>query len=381
MSLDDILLQPTVIDEGSTGIEHEQVEDESVVIHEPFDPSKIRVIPKTFTIDLILNRIRQNVLDLAPDFQRGDDIWNEQTQSRLIESILIRIPIPAFYVDATDDDHWLIVDGLQRITSLKKFILDEELQLTGLEFLHELEGRSYSELNAAFQRRIMETQLIVYLIESGTPAKVKFNIFRRINTGGLPLSSQEIRHALNQGPATILLKELGESEGFLRATARGISDKRMAARECVLRFLAFTLTPYQEYPKSGDLDGFLNDTMFRLNKMSEDDLEALRARFEQTMVMAYCLFGDDAFRKRYRPGDSRNPINKALFEAWSVNLATLNPDEEKLLVERKDMLQRRFMSLMNNTDFSEAISQGTGDVNKVAKRFGEIENLVREVLS
>lgn len=105
---------------------------------EPFDPTQIRVKTKPMTMDLLLKRIKHDEIDLAPDFQRQSDIWTTKAKSRLIESLLIRIPLPAFYIDATDDDKWIIIDGLQRIHTFKKFILDKELTLTDLQYLKDL---------------------------------------------------------------------------------------------------------------------------------------------------------------------------------------------------------------------------------------------------
>jgi len=367
-------------DDGSTGVE---VEDTSsgTVITEPFNPTLIRVNPIPMNIDLLLRRIAQKALDLSPGFQRKGGIWTKEAQSRLIESTLVRIPISTIYVDATDEDRWLIVDGLQRLTALKRFVIDGELRLCGLEFLTQFNGAAYSDLPLRLKRRILETQIFVYAIQEGTPPDVKFNIFKRINTGGLPLSAQEIRHALNQGKATDFLGRIAGSREFLEAVARGISDKRMAAQECVLRFAAFTLTPYAAYLMS-DLDGFLNEAMARMNRMPDSEIAGLEDRFLRAMDAARDLFGRDAFRKKYRAGETeRYPINKALFEAWSVNLGRLSNDQIQVLTQRREALMERFIALMNQQDFNEAVSQGTGDVSKVAKRFGEIERIIREVLA
>ncbi len=365
------------IDDG-TGIENEKIEDE-VGLAEPFNPALIRISTKYMTIDLLLSRIDNEELILSPDFQRNV-VWNEGAQSRLIESTLIRLPLPAFYMDATDDNKWLVVDGLQRLTSLRRFVSTKELKLSGLEFLGpQCDGKTYDKLSPPLQRRIKETQVIVYLVEKGTPPSVKFNIFKRINTGGLPLSAQEIRHALNQGPVTNYLRELAISAEFQKATDNGIRDLRMGDREIVLRFLAFVITPYTEY-KIPDLDSFLNDKMAKINAMTEPQRQALCQRFFRAMNAAYDIFEKDAFRKRYSQTGRRLYINKALVEAWSVNLDKLDDQQLELLKERKEMVKDKFIELMNQREFDSAISQGTGNIRKVSYRFFAIEQLIDQVL-
>lgn len=368
-----------VIVDNGTGVEVEDTSSEENIT-EPFDPALIRVDTRPMTIDLLRLRIEYQELDLAPGFQRKGGIWKDDAQSRLIESMLIRIPLPAFYMDATNDERWLVVDGLQRLTTLKRFMIVKDLRLSGLEFLTSLNGKTYDELPRNYQRRIAETQVTVYLIEKGTPDEVKFNIFKRINTGGLPLSAQEIRHALNQGEATKLLAQLAESIVFKSAVDNGIRDDRMADRECVLRYLAFTIAPYTTFTK--DFDSFLNKAMADINKMSDEEREHLRRQFERTMVIAWDIFGTDAFRKRYSERASRQPINKPLFESWSVNLSQLSDAQVQILKERKELLRKNFIALMNNPDrkFNEAISLATGDPKKVRLRFEVIEQLIKDVL-
>jgi uncharacterized protein with ParB-like and HNH nuclease domain len=283
-------------------------------------------------------------------------------------------------MDATDEEKWLVVDGLQRLTTLRRFIIEKQLRLHSLEFLTEYEGMRFDDLPRSLQRRIEETQITVYLIEKGTPPEVKFNIFKRINTGGLPLSSQEIRHALNQGKATDFLAELSQTTEFKQATDNGIKDERMADRECVLRFLAFILTSYAEY-KVQDFDKFLNEAMVKLNQSNETTLTVLREQFLRSMKAAYEIFDKYAFRKRYKLEGNRSPINKPLFEAWSVNFCQLSDEKIQMLIERKDLLIGKFIVLMNDRDFDNAISQGTADVRKVRTRFEKIRDLIVEVLN
>ncbi len=375
--------QPMPIDDGSTGIETE--DPSSSIITEPFDPTQIRVSTRPITIDLVLKRIKANALDLSSNpqrsgFQRMGNIWTNGAQSRLIESLLIQIPLPAFYIDATDEDYWIVVDGLQRLTALKRFIIEQKLKLSGLEFLTDLHGKVFDELSPRFQRRIEETQITINIIEQGTPSNTKFNIFKRINTGGLPLSSQEIRHALNQGQATQLLTYLAESKEFLSATDNSIKDIRRADQECVLRFIAFTLVPHTGY-KTEDFDSFLNDTMGRMNKMKEIELKVLTPMFIQAMVAAHKIFGTEAFRKKDSHSGKRYPINKALFEAWAVNLGRLDKHQISVLIERREMLIDKFIDLVKDGDFNDAISSGTKTIKKVNLRFSKIEGIIQEVLS
>ncbi len=367
------------LDEG-VGIEHEITNDGKPGEVEPFDPTLISIITRPVTVDIILNRIEEDEIDLQPEFQREAGIWNDARKSRLIESMLLRIPLPAFYIDASDDDRWLVIDGLQRLTTINSFMVSKDLALRDLEFWQEYNGKKFDDLPRRLQRRLEETQLMLYLVQRGTPHKVKFNIFRRINTGGMPLSGQEIRHALNQGASTSLLEKLAKSEEFQMAVTGSVSPKRMTDRECVLRFLAFKLCSPYDYSSRGDLDTFLNDRMRQINELGMDDLELLEHDFKRAMVAAGRIFKDRAFRK-YPLELRRSPVSKALFEAWSVNLAKLDDGQLESLVDRSGRLLEMFTDLMYDTEFMNAISYGTGDSRRIHYRFKRIEEIIKETLS
>ena len=371
--------QLLLVDQENIELDGSDTSSSSSTIMQPFDPSEIRVETKNTQMDALIKRMTNNEIDLAPDFQRDDGVWTSQTQSRLIESMLIKIPLPAFYMDATDDNKWLVVDGLQRLTTIKKFVVDKEMSLVGMEFLVELNGKHFNELPRNFQRRIEETDIVVYQIQPGTPNRVKFDIFKRINTGGSPLRAQEIRHALNQGKITKVLKKLVDADEFQQATDHGIASKRMDDRECVLRFLAFFISPPEKY-STDSFDRFLNEAMAEANKMTDAQLNEIANNFLKAMESAENIFAKDAFRKRFAIEQGRHPINKALFEAWSVNLALLNKEEIKRAVQRKEQVCQKFMKLMNNPDFVEAVSQGTGSIKRVKFRFKSIQELLKEVV-
>lgn len=361
-----------------TDVEGEEGAD--VVIH-PYDPSKNNIATKLLTLDLLIRRLRHGEIDLMPDFQRKGNLWDDQRMSRLIESLLIRLPLPVFYFDASDDARWLVVDGLQRLSTIQRFVVEDALQLENLEYLKMYEGRKFTDLPRDMQRRIEETQITAHLIEPGTPIEVKYNIFRRINTGGLVLTAQEIRHALNPGKVAKFLADMAESELFKRVTGGGIPAARMLDQEFVLRFAAFFLHPYAEYTVA-NMDSFLTVQMRDMNKASDAKLRDLRRAFDQAMRAAQEIFGEHAFRKRFKLEERRKPINKALFEAWSVALAKLTREQSALLVQRKGDVCLEFIRLMNSdNEFVQAITQGTGDPRRVRKRFESIEVVVRTVLN
>jgi Protein of unknown function DUF262 len=341
-----------------------------------YNPEKINIATKEPTIEQLLRRVGEDALDLAPDFQRHANLWKDENKSRLIESIMIRIPIPAFYIDGSNEDRWLVVDGLQRLSALKQFVLDKTLRLTGLEYLTSLEGKVYDEIDRRYQRRLEETQLTVYIIEKGTPPEVKFNIFKRINTGGLSLSPQELRHALNPGKSGHFLTELASSNEFKEIV--GISDTkimRMVDREFVLGFLAFSMTSDRSYPSKGR-NLFLIQAMALINQFSDREFDDTRAKFKRALIANQKIFGKNAFRKT--PKARKTPINQSLFESWMTIISNLVDDEIEMLVERKRKIIELFSNQMEtDSKFSKSISQ-VADL--VEYRFEIIDAIVKEVL-
>jgi hypothetical protein len=364
-------------DYRSEGVEEES-EDESLQIDSPFDPEKIRVRTKAALVEAVVRRIERKEIDLAPPFQRLAGIWKAKQKSRLIESLMLRIPLPVFYVAADQQDNWTVVDGLQRMTTIKEYF-GNQFSLSGLTYLAQLTNLTYCDLPRSMQRRIDETELVIHIIEPGTPDEVMFNIFRRINTGGSPLNGQEIRHAMHKGPARDYLRCLAESDDFLEATCRSVSPDRMADRECVLRFLAFRLISRKYY--MNELDGFLSAAMLKINELSEQQRETLAVDFHRSMAASSAIFGNDAFRKPRHSGGARSPINKALFEAWGVALADCSDEELNRLGNMHDDVEKAFRNLVNSDPFFvTSISASTGDTRRVQKRFDAVESIIKQCL-
>ncbi len=350
------------------------------LMDQPFNPADINIKRDTLNLDNLIKRLRNDEIDLAPEFQRSMNLWENDKQSQLIESILIRFPLPAFYFDGTNDDRWLVVDGLQRISTIYNFVVKKTLRLTGLEFLNKLEGKSFDDLPRPYQRQIEEASIIAYIINPGTPPEVKFNIFKRINTGGLILTPQEIRHALNQGPPAQFVKKLADLQAFKTATQGVVSPLRMEDRDFVTRFLAFYLNKPEDYKP--DLDTFLNAAMGSLHVLTESKKAQIEADFTGAMILAHQIFDHYAFRKLYSMYERRKPISKAVFDVWSVSLAKLTQAERETLKSRQGKVVTAFMKLMNTDNrFEASVSTSTSNKDKVVYRFRSVQQLIQSILT
>lgn len=363
-------------------VEEENLEgnNPSAVITKPFNPNEIDVDISTVNLGSLIEQLENDEIELQPDFQRAADVWDGVKKSRLIESILLGLPLPSFYFSEDPVSQKLsVIDGLQRICAIRDFVLEKEepLKLQNLQFLKNFEGMTYSQLARPEIKRIKSLKITMNTLRKGTPLDVKYIIFQRVNTAGEPLTPQEMRHALNQGVAASFIKELSEMESFKKATNYSLKKKRMQDRDFVNRFVAFFIG-YQEY--SGDLDMFLNDKMGELNKMTPDERNNIKIAFDKSMKCCYRIFKDDTFRRRYDIADKRKPISKSVYDTLSVNIAWLSDEERTLLLDRADKFKSGMVNLFNNDKFNSSISTGTGQKYNVNIRFSYVNSLIKETL-
>lgn len=351
------------------------------VITKPFNPNEIDVDISTVNLGSLIDQLENDEIDLQPDFQRATDVWDNVKKSRLIESILLGLPLPSFYFSEDPVSQKLsIIDGLQRICAIRDFVLKKEdpLKLEGLQFLKNFEGLTYSQLARPEVKRIKSLKITMNTLRKGTPLDVKYIIFQRVNTAGEPLTPQEMRHALNQGPAAIFIKELADMESFKKATNYSVRSKRMQDRDFANRFVAFFIG-YQDY--TGDLDMFLNDKMGELNRMTSEQREGIRVSFDKAMKCCYDIFKEDTFRKRYKLDDRRKPISKAVYDTLSVNIAWLSDEERTLLLKNAEAFKDGMIRLFNDKKFNFSISTGTGQKYNVERRFTMVKSLIKEIIS
>lgn len=372
------------INESISGFDDETLypENSEPPIIKPFDPKEVDIVAKTMVISNIIEQLRDGEIILNPEYQRKANLWNEKDQSRLIESIIIRIPLPSFYFDTTEDEKLIVVDGLQRLTAIRRFAVLEpnnkdKLRLKDLEYINEYNGYTFEELPVNIQRRIRQTEIIAYVIRKGTPDNVRNSIFTRINTAGLRLEPAEIRNAVYRGVASTLLKELAESPAFKEATKNRIKCDRMEDRELINRFLAFYILGTEKY--NGNLESYLNQVLSEIKTFDANQINDVKTAFTKSMEVAAQLFGDKAFR-RLNSNGKYGKINKPLFECVSVSLSELSEERCIFLVRRKEDFILCYEALFFNKEFTQIISNATAKLENVKRRFAMFKEILDEVI-
>lgn len=322
------------------------------------------------TVHDVLRRIQMGSFVMAPDFQR-DFIWEAVKQSKLIESVLMRIPLPVFYLAEDDQGRMVVVDGLQRLSTFQRFVNNE--LLLKLPDQTELHKKRFRDLSAKLQNRVEDCNLILYVIDAKVPERARLDIFERVNSGA-PLTRQQMRNCLFTGPATQFLKLEAATNLFLKATGRSLSTSTMRDREFVNRFCAFDLLPLADY--RGDMDDFLAQGLRRMNNLGQEALNNLSAKFRTSLANNFNVFGKHAFRKHAAGQDSRSVLNASLWDVMSTGLSRY---PEPLVEARADALRTAFYSLMTDDELIRAITYGPNDMKKVRYRFAATEAMFREV--
>ncbi|MBD2667356.1 hypothetical protein B6N60_04593 [Richelia sinica FACHB-800] len=342
----------------------------------PYDPTEadIDIREDSQTIFELMRKYDNRKLIIDPDFQRNV-VWRPEQKSQFIESVILNFPLPPWYVNQTTDGKYIIVDGLQRTTTLHEFVNDKFI-LTGLEALTQLNGYNFSELKELpgdYQTKIEDKKLNIYVIRPSVPVKVVYDIFNRINTKGTQLERQEVRNCIFSGKSTKLLKELSEQEYFKKAIDNGISPKRMKDREVILRYLAFKIFDYEK-DYQGDLSNFVESAMKIINLMSDEKISELKRDFERVMKKSFDFFGNKNFRLPSR--ENRGRINIAIFESVSY-FFSVNSDE--FLDSNKERIKTNFNKLLENEDYLESIRYATSSKSRVLIRFKLAQSILGNI--
>jgi len=324
-----------------------------------------------FSVGTLVTMMREGQLTV-PKFQRKY-IWSDRKASRLIESLIIQCPIPVLYLNRRSDEILEVIDGNQRVNSLRKF-LDGQYFLTGLTAFAELHGSYFDSLDQVFQRQIKNRTIRCVIVEPESNAQIKFDVFERLNSGSTPLSPQELRHGLNYGPLVKLLETLAKNKTFVMMTGLK-NDKRMKGDELVLRFFAFrdSLANYQK-----PLSLFLSDYIKKKANCEPLTIKALEIAFTTMIDEIHNLLGADAFR--FRGGETENrKFNTAYYDAITVGYATsaLATSASKLDVD-KTAIRERFEILGNDNSFRTHTLRATSDRLAIERRIRSAEIVFNE---
>jgi hypothetical protein len=312
---------------------------------------------------------KNKVLRLDPDFQR-EFVWDYRRKVKLVESVLMRLPLPVFYLSEENEEETLVIDGQQRLTTLFSF-LDGEFSLNKLTMLPEQNTKHFKELDGKVQRRFENTPLTCFIVQPGTDDRVKFQIFERVNEGAMELNAQEIRNCLYRGPGLDLIKQLASdrSPGSFRDVAgANRAYKRMKADELVLRCIAFLDLGLDAY--RGELKGFLNEELKQLNAASAAQRSALLRRLGSALARTKLVFQDHAFC-RYNPSDKAwaRQLNGPLVEVLVVGFDRYFPEGKDLSPRKAKNIRERFEKLCGTETFRDSITFATQPTNTVRRRF------------
>lgn len=331
---------------------------------------------KDFSIREFASMLQDGDLDLQPNYQRKY-VATPKIASKLIESIIMDVPIPVIYLAEEKDSTYSVIDGQQRLTSFLSFINGKfpdgnTFKLTGLKVYKELNRKLFAELDKEFQNKIRKTTLHTIVIKKESNEDVKFEIFERLNTGSIKLNEDEIRNTVYRGEYIKLLAELEENETFHDIVQKDNYKKRMIYRGMILRFFALSEKSYINYKPS--MKQFCNKELRDNRYLSTEKVKEYKERFLHCVDLVKVVFGDKAFR-RYIPAENENTsgnwtstrINMALYDIQICGFVNHSKNE---VLRNADFIREAMIDLMiNSQDFINSIEIQTSDKEVLKRRF------------
>ncbi len=351
------------------------IESEELELEEG-DNRKIVWQAKDFSIREFASMLQDGDLDLQPDYQRKY-VATAKIASKLIESIIMDVPIPVIYLAEEKNGTYSVIDGQQRLTSFLSFLTGkfpngDNFKLTGLTVFKELNRKLFSELDSEIQNKIRKTTLHTIVIKKESNEDVKFEIFERLNTGSTMLNEDEIRNTVYRGEYVKLLAELEQNDTFHKLVQKDNYKKRMIYRGMILRFFALTEKSYLNYKPS--IKQFCNKELRDNRYISPEKIKEYKERFSNCVDMVKVVFGETAFR-RYIPAETENSqgnwtttrINMALFDIQMCCFANYSKNE---ILRNADFIREAMLELMsNNKEFIDSILIQTSNKDMLKLRF------------
>lgn len=340
----------------------DEAEEETPLFDDGTPPRdrKLQTNPFDFIVSSINSQIEDGSIVLQDQFQRRR-VWNDIKASRLIESLILNVPIPVCYFAEIDDGAYAVVDGQQRLTSIYRFI-ENQFPLKGLKVRADLNRKRFHQLPPADQRLIRARTIRCIVILKESHPDIRFDVFERLNTATVSLNRQELRNSTYRGDLNKLIVDLCEYPTFLAIRNAETPDKRMRDAELILRFLAFHFGGAEF---RGGFTRHLDNYLQAGRQLSKEILDVHRSAFEDTIKKAHRIFGDQAFRRVDENGEPENQINSAVYDALMLTLAHI---DQRTIEDRAKEIRSAYLAVCNDADFLDAISRATRDTSRLNTR-------------
>ncbi len=333
-----------------------------------------------WTISALRDKLDRGQLDLQPKFQR-EYVWNLRPElpSRLIESLLLEIPIPPIYFGKVSDGRLEMIDGQQRLTTLVNFVLNK-FPLRKLHRMASLNHKFFRDLTKQQQEKILDTPIRSIVIDAGVNTELRYEVFERLNRGSMTLNEQELRNCVYRGPFNDLLAELEQDTYWRKSKGGDGPEGRFKEREMILRFFAFAnrLNSY-----TGNLKRFLNEYMEQYAPRDDQQLKAHATLFRQTMQNIYAVFGDKAARlyevnPRTNKGSWDMRFSVTAFDIQAS--ALMNQQAAKVQQAAEQIRELFLLTMLTDVEMQDAISKRTGSTAQTKLRWTKFRGLVQPII-
>lgn len=356
-----------LLEEGFEVEDEEDLDDLDI----PVKDRKLVTHPYDFVIRSLKDQIDDNTLILADKFQRRQ-VWDKTKSSRLIESLLLNVPIPVCYFAELEDGSYSVIDGQQRLTAIYRF-LNNEFALRALKILPELNRQKFSQIEPLYKRLLLSRTIRCIVILKESHSDIKFDVFERLNSGFVPLNAQELRNSVYRGRLNDLIMELSEDKVFQKVRSVTDIDKRMQDCEMILRFFAFHFT-FDEY--RGTLARFLDKYLEKGINFETETLEKHRELFRKVIDDVYYVFEEKAFRRYTLENGWEKSINRAIYDVVMLSFARL-PSEA--IRSKKTEIVEALQNVCQDPEFSEAITSSTKNKERIQTRLDKWQEALWQI--
>ena len=338
---------------------------------------RVHTQPYDLVVSSLVDQIKDEIIFLRPlserpGFQRRY-VWTNTLASRLIESMLLNVPIPPCYLSQNDSYELDVIDGQQRLYSIYRYF-DNQFALSGLEVLSELNGRRYHQLKPNVKRRLRTHTLRLVAVTNESHPEIKFDVFQRLNTNTVPLNAQELRNCVYRGALNELLKEVVAYGPWLKILRRKEPDKRMRDEELALRFFAWQLHGVESYrtPQKH----WLNDAAQKGRSYSQTKIAQLNAMWENAINISLIWFAPHECFRRI-PADRRMVVNRALFDLTMTTAASTTVEQAKNV---RSEVRSAYKRLLKEEEFEDLISRAVDHTTRTKRRLQMWKDCVGRVL-